>query len=677
MLTDNLILVFAIGASLGLLTILQFFLATRHDHVVTAQGPMQTLAALEEQIRQRRDLVADIDRELEERRKALQNLASIQADVDEYVRRRDELLAEWNSMEERREEIREVRAQMEEMIGQKHLVEGELSTAREELSAVREEFERAQKLLNRADALREEHDGLLAKVSELQDMLQLLERSKEEVADLEAKSMAYAARNAQLEGLIAGQNDQLAEVTTRSAAERTLLAQAEAERLRTTAEIATAEEALRTARGEVSRIEDRRIELEARLAVLETQISQHKAGGPGAGTKSGDPLRELKTLPPVLLNLKSWKVAAPRMEGDALHRVATRLEESGLRYHPRVLRAFHTAMKVNETTQMAVLAGISGTGKSQLPRVYAEGMGIAFLQVPVQPRWDSPQDLMGFYNYIEGRYRPTDMARALWNLDELNNTETEFKDRMMLILLDEMNLARVEYYFSDFLSRLESRPALSRVAEKNLRKDAEIELEIPAGEGVDPPRIFPGYNLLFAGTMNEDESTQSLSDKVVDRANVLRFAAPRRIMASGTARPLANPEALSRRTWSGWIKSVSTVEGDAFVNQALDRMVGMMKDFKRPIGHRVGRAILAYTANYPEAEGGSRLRDALADQVEMRLLPKLRGVDVADAGNAFSDLEGFVQGELRDEALAEGIRQSLEAARAGTGQFVWQGVTRG
>lgn len=84
-------------------------------------------------------------------------------------------------------------------------------------------------------------------------------------------------------------------------------------------------------------------------------------------------------------------------------------------------------------------------------------MGIGFLQVPVQPRWDSPQDLMGFYNYIEGKFRPTDMARALWALDELNNDDAE-QDRMMMILLDEMNLARVEYYFSDFLSRLESRP---------------------------------------------------------------------------------------------------------------------------------------------------------------------------------------------------------------------------
>jgi hypothetical protein len=676
MLTNNLILVFAIGGVLGLLSILQFFLAARHDQVVTAEGPVQSLAALDAQIRQRRDLIADIDQELTERREALKNFAAIQADVEEYTRRREELLAEWNSMEERRSEVRQVRAEMEEAIGQKQLVDGELSSALEELAAVREHYEKTQKLLARADSLKEEHDQLLTKVSELQDMFQVLDDSKAQVADLEAKSMALTSRNAQLEGSIAAQSDQLAELSTRLAAEREQVAEVAAEHVGLSADRALLEEALRTAAGQMNRLGDRRSELEARVAVLKALVDQSEGKGTSISGEAANPLRELKTLPPVLLNLKGWKSAPLRTEQEALHRVGERLKDSGLEYHSRVVRAFHTAMKVNETTQMAVLAGISGTGKSQLPRVYAAGMGIGFLQVPVQPRWDSPQDLMGFYNYIEQRYRPTDMARALWHLDELNNPETELKDRMMLILLDEMNLARVEYYFSDFLSRLESRPTGAAVAEKNLRKDAEIELEIPTIEGGDPPRIFPGYNLLFAGTMNEDESTQSLSDKVVDRANVLRFAAPKRIMPGGIAKAPAQPEALSRNAWKSWVKTATDVESDPFVSGSIDKVVGLMRDFKRPIGHRVGRAILAYAANYPQAGGSDRLRDALADQIEMRLLPKLRGVDVADAASAFSDLQTFVEHELHDQVLASGISHSLESAQAGTGQFVWQGVTR-
>src|SRR6056297_1214471 len=233
---------------------------------------------------------------------------------------------------------------------------------------------------------------------------------------------------------------------------------------------------------------------------------------------------------------------------------------------------------------MAVLAGISGTGKSQLPRQYAAGMGIGFLQVPVQPRWDSPQDLMGFYNYIEGKFRPTDMARALWAVDELHNDQAD-PDRMMMVLLDEMNLARVEYYFSDFLSRLESRPRPSDVDDANERKDAEIELEIPNMD--QPPRLFPGYNLLFAGTMNEDESTQSLSDKVVDRANILRFAAPKKIKDGQAERQVEDPKALSQATWNSWITASSSVEREPVVKASLEIMVELMRDFKRPFGHRL------------------------------------------------------------------------------------------
>jgi hypothetical protein len=333
-------------------------------------------------------------------------------------------------------------------------------------------------------------------------------------------------------------------------------------------------------------------------------------------------------------------------------------------------------MKVNETAQMAVLAGISGTGKSQLPRQYAAAMGIGFLQVPVQPRWDSPQDLMGFYNYIEKRFRPTDMARALYQLDFLNNPKSEFQDRMLMVLLDEMNLARVEYYFSDFLSRLESRPSAKNVEKAELRKDAEIELEIPMPKGREAPRIFPGYNLLFAGTMNEDESTQSLSDKVVDRANVLRFAAPKKLKTATVSEKLPTPEALSAKRWSSWVRDSKAVEEKPLVQSSLNTMIELMSAFKRPFGHRLGKAIVAYVANYPLSDRGQVLHAPLADQVEMRLLPKLRGLEVHSFDEPFSKLRDFVARDLEDEALAQAIEDSRQAAQDGSGQFVWNGVIR-
>ncbi len=150
----------------------------------------------------------------------------------------------------------------------------------------------------------------------------------------------------------------------------------------------------------------------------------------------------------------------------------------------------------------------------------------------VQPRWDSPQDMFGFYNYIEQRYKATELAQSLVRMDKWNHPDkAEYADRMLLVLLDEMNLARVEYYFSEFLSKLEIRKSINP---NNLgdRRKAEISLDVGSRiKGQDVPRLYVHENVLFVGTMNEDESTQTLSDKVIDRANVLRFGRPEKMIS--------------------------------------------------------------------------------------------------------------------------------------------------
>ena len=299
-------------------------------------------------------------------------------------------------------------------------------------------------------------------------------------------------------------------------------------------------------------------------------------------------------------------------------------------------------------------------------------MGIGFLPVSVQPRWDSPQDLMGFYNYIEGRYKPTDMAKALWSLDIENNPEA-IQDRMLLIMLDEMNLARVEYYFSDFLSRLENRPHRLNIDDKSKRKDSELEIEIPKNEN-ENTRIFPGYNILFAGTMNEDESTQSLSDKVIDRSNILRFAAPEKIIGSNKHGKPPKIKALNFEQWEKWVRTPDQVDQETIVQSNIEKMSEIMSSFGRPFGHRLGISIKSYVANYPEVEGVDRMNCSLADQIEMRLLPKLRGVEISENAPNFDDLITLVN-QLNDPALARAIEVSQEFS-SNNEQFTWLGVTR-
>lgn len=672
MLTANTFLVFVVAAVLVLLAIVMLFLANRYDRVITAQGPVRRIEVLEEEIRSLEEKRDNVNGQIADLQKDLAEVAKLGAEVEGLRDEKDRLLHEWNSLEERRTEVQAFRLETEQAQVERLNLEAELAPLREEYNALKDRLEKAEDLIGRIDSLNREHGEITEMVDAMRGELRRLEEAEARIADLDNRSRVLEAENARLEGRKSAREGEIEEVQTRLAQEREAVAQAQAEHGRAAAEIAAAGLELRRRQGEIEGLDETRTQMEARLAYLKAEIARAEGRPVGGEDGGNDPLHELKETPPVIASMLDWPDAPRQNEEDALKRVGRRLRAKGLDYPARTLRAFHTSMKVNETTQMAVLAGISGTGKSQLPRQYAAGMGIGFLQVPVQPRWDSPQDLMGFYNYIEGKFRPTDMARALWALDTLNN-EDSIEDRMMMILLDEMNLARVEYYFSDFLSRLESRPSRDAVRDKNERKDAEIELEIPNMN--QPPRLFPGYNLLFAGTMNEDESTQSLSDKVVDRANILRFAAPKKIKDGRPEGELEDPLALSQRTWNSWIRPSSIVEREAVVTASLEKMVELMRDFKRPVGHRLGRAILAYAANYPQVEGSRWPQDAIADQVEMRLLPKLRGVDVDMASGPFNELRSFVERDLGDDALAQAIGDSLELAE-GTGQFVWNGVMR-
>ena len=678
MLTGNvLILLFAALAAVALIGVQTGF-AVLHDRAVTAAGPIRSLESLETAISDKRMTLSDIENELGERRKALAHIADVQTEYDATKRQLDELKAEWLQKDERREEIRAIREEIESEIIEKQTIDSELASARADLDAVHDRLAAAERLFSQNDEMKREHAALEARILAMRSEAMLLSEAQERVQRLEKLSHDLGREVSRLEGLHQASSGQLAEVQENLAADRKAVADTHSVLTQTSAKLAAAQERARSVEDEITILEDRRSVLMAQVARMEGDVAE--AGDNDAQGREeavAERLKELTTLPPVLAQMRTWKVRAPEDEPDAIQRVLQRLDQNGLHYDRRTVYAFHTAMKTNDTTQMAVLAGISGTGKSQLPRQYAAGMGIGFLQVPVQPRWDSPQDLMGFYNYIEKRYRPTDMARALYHLDILNNPTSDFKDQMMMILLDEMNLARVEYYFSDFLSRLESRPPINRVSDRSLRKDAEIELEIPMPRGMDAPRIFPGYNLLFAGTMNEDESTQSLSDKVVDRANVLRFPAPKTIRTTAQKGNIAEPEALSASRWRSWVKPVSAVENEPVVIESIDRMVGLMTGFKRPFGHRLGRAIMGYVANYSSFDRTQDLRVPLADQVEMRLLPKLRGIEVEDGNDhAFSELTSFVGEKLQDDHLARAIEASIRSAKEGSGQFVWNGVSR-
>lgn len=258
---------------------------------------------------------------------------------------------------------------------------------------------------------------------------------------------------------------------------------------------------------------------------------------------------------------------------------------------------------------------------------------------------------------------------------------------MLIVLLDEMNLARVEYYFSEFLSRLEIRRGVKSAIAKmkdefeiaQTRRAAEIPLEVGGAGGSDSMLyLFTDTNVLFVGTMNEDETTQTLSDKVVDRANVLRFGRPMSLKRGPVAQgPVPIRKYLPYEVWQRWVRPESELAGEESdrVDIWIDKLNTIMTDIRRPFAFRTHLAMRTYIANYPRDGLGDRATAlAMADQVEQKIMPKFRGLDPNDGtvSRALDDLVRLLS-ELNDRQLVDAIQQ----VRANSAHlFAWQGVDR-
>ncbi len=261
---------------------------------------------------------------------------------------------------------------------------------------------------------------------------------------------------------------------------------------------------------------------------------------------------------------------------------------------------------------------------------------------------------------------------AGWEADNVKS------DGMLLVLLDEMNLARVEYYFSEFLSKLETRRGVNIESESD-RAKAEIALDMGSMSLKEKAiKLYPDRNVLFAGTMNEDESTQSLSDKVLDRACVMRFGRPRQLaLRPKSQRIMAKPTetGLTFAQWQQWLKPELNSEDMDTVQEWIDRLNVTMEKLNRPFGHRVAQAIARYIGNYPDdgsMDAEERLKCAMADQIEQRILPKLRGIDLEEQSGHLAEIRKLIN-DLGDDALLKAFDDS---SNRDANTFIWRGVDR-
>ncbi|MEG0618940.1 MAG: chromosome partitioning protein ParA [Bacilli bacterium] len=363
-------------------------------------------------------------------------------------------------------------------------------------------------------------------------------------------------------------------------------------------------------------------------------------------------------------------------EMEWLQRIYDACAKSRLKFPMRILKAFHTALKTAEFSPITVLAGVSGTGKSQLPSLYARYGGLNFLPVPVQPNWDSQASMLGYFNSVTNYFEPQPL------LNYLSQSQTELSDMVNIVLLDEMNLSHPELYFAEFLSRLEQRRG------ERARRVPNIEIDV--GSGMDRYKIPLKRNVLWIGTMNQDETTKSLSDKVIDRSFVIHFPRPKTFHSIEKLTDMKQTQSryLPLSTWDAW-KKIDTDWTNAEIKKQIDEYKEIVEKINeyldkagRALGHRVWQSIEFYMANYPDVieyqsakqdiinlDGVKKaLKDAFEDQLVQKVMPKLRGIETR--GRSRRDCLDQIR-HLLDENDFKLVDDFDHACTVGHGQFMW------
>ena len=301
-------------------------------------------------------------------------------------------------------------------------------------------------------------------------------------------------------------------------------------------------------------------------------------------------------------------------------------QKRNLFYNVKDFVNIHTALKCSS---LVILSGLSGTGKSAIVDIYARALGInntgnpdenRLLFIPVRPSWNDDSDLLGYVDLVHMVYRASDSGFV----DFLVRAQKEEnKNKLFIVCFDEMNLARVEHYFSQFLSLLE-RPANQR----------ELQLYDKQYSGrlynstEYPNRIKIGDNVKFIGTVNIDESTYHFSDKVLDRANVIQLD----VLNYANMWTKTKYASLGNINWTiddyNSITVTNSDEDMQLVHQLLWDIHTLLHsaNSKYGVGPRIVKSIEMYLWNLPKSGIGEfSYSDGIDLQIAQRVLTKVRG----------------------------------------------------
>ncbi len=274
----------------------------------------------------------------------------------------------------------------------------------------------------------------------------------------------------------------------------------------------------------------------------------------------------------------------------------------GLYYDIGDIRKFVAGMAVSK---ILILQGMSGTGKTSLAYAFGQFLDNPSTVIPVQPMWKERTDLLGYYNEFTKRFNETLLLQKMY--------EANYRRDIYITILDEMNIARVEYYFAEFLSLLEIPDPEARMLEvvsDHWESDPKLLKE---------GRIKLPENMWFIGTANNDDSTFAISDKVYDRAMVLNLDKKSEPFRASEARNIcisaAQFEALARNAREGYEITSRNL-------RRIGKLDAYLVDkFHITFGNRIMKQIRNYVPVFVDC-GGDEL-DALDDIITKKVLRKL------------------------------------------------------
>lgn len=352
---------------------------------------------------------------------------------------------------------------------------------------------------------------------------------------------------------------------------------------------------------------------------------------------------------------------ADRGEGELVDHLL-RYCRGALDFDPMDIRRLYVSLK---TRPFVILAGLTGSGKSSLTRTYAEAFGAngsngRFRRIAVRPDWIDQTEVLGFVNPISERFVPG------WLAETVRDCERE-PDRLHFVLLDEMNLAPVEQYLAEWLSAIEE----ARSGSEDVRMPLYSAALTPRNADEWPPSLSFPDNLIIVGTVNVDETTRPLSERVLDRANVL-------LLNVEVSQRHHEPNGQVPAPWhvgvAEWRKVCTTEPSDG-PHEFLVDIADILRQASIGVGLRAHLELERFVAN---AEGIIDPVNALDWGIVQRIIPKIRGFkghlaeslkelleefDNVGADQSASIVRRWLDDGVSDDEFLEGTDPRLALAR--------------